>query len=186
MNYISLLNAFEQWCETNCLPSMSQLIWYKLIALFNRCAWSEWVTVDNQRLMVLTGIRNEKTFILYRDKLLDANLFFYEKGKKGSPNRYKINTVNFTVDCTVFPTVKTTVNPTVFPTVEPTDINKLNKTKYYYLILDKYKSQIPTDLNFQNQIHFQNQVMNDELYNLLTREEQIEIINEFWNGWRKK
>lgn len=95
MTYLELINAFEKWLETNYLPSLSQLLWYKLIALFNKARWSEWVIVDNYRLMALLDIRREATFISYRDKLIEAGLFKYEKGKKGSPNKYKICTDNF-------------------------------------------------------------------------------------------
>lgn len=95
MSYIELINAFEKWLETNYLPSLAQLLWYKLIALFNKAGWSEWVTVDNHRLMALLGVKREATFISCRDRLIEAGLFEYQKGKKGSPNRYKICTINF-------------------------------------------------------------------------------------------
>lgn len=95
MSYIELINAFEKWLETNYLPSLAQLLWYKLIALFNKAGWSEWVTVDNHRLMALLGVKREATFISCRDRLIEARLFEYQKGKKGSPNRYKICTINF-------------------------------------------------------------------------------------------
>lgn len=95
MTYIDLINAFEKWLETNHLPSVAQLLWYKLISLFNKAMWSEWITVDNYRLMALLDVKREATFISYRDKLIEAGLFEYKKGKKGSPNRYKICTVNF-------------------------------------------------------------------------------------------
>ena len=114
MTYIDLINAFERWLETNYLPSSAQLLWYKLIFIFNRAGWSEWVTVDNQRLMSIMQMDSEKTLIRCRDKLIENNFFEYEKGKKGVPNRYKILTVNFTVQMTVETTVqmgvKTTVN----------------------------------------------------------------------------
>ncbi len=95
MTYIDLINAFEKWLETNYLPNLTQLLWYKLIALFNKAGWSEWVTVDNYRLMALLDVKREATFISHRDKLIKAGLFEYQKGKKGSPNKYKICTVNF-------------------------------------------------------------------------------------------
>ena len=91
MSYIDLINAFERWCETNYLPISSQLLWYKLISLFNSCGWSEWVVVDNQRLMALLDMKREATFIC-RDRLIKEGLFEYQKGKKGSPNKYKICT----------------------------------------------------------------------------------------------
>lgn len=95
MTYIELINAFEKWLETNHLPSVAQLLWYKLVSLFNKAMWSEWITVDNYRLMALLDVKREATFISYRDKLIEAGLFEYKKGKKGSPNKYKICTVNF-------------------------------------------------------------------------------------------
>lgn len=95
MTYIDLINAFEKWLETNYLQSPAQLLWYKLIALFNKAGWSEWITVDNRRLMALVDIEREATFISWRNKLIEAGLFEYQKGKKGSPNRYKICTYNF-------------------------------------------------------------------------------------------
>lgn len=95
MTYIELINAFEKWLETNYLPGMAQLLWYKLVSLFNKAMWSEWIIVDNYRLMALLDIKREATFISYRDKLIEAGLFEYKKGKKGSPNKYKICTANF-------------------------------------------------------------------------------------------
>ena len=72
MTYIDLINAFEKWLETNYLPSSAQLLWYKLIALFNKAGWSEWITVDNRRLMALVDIEREATFISWRNKLIEA------------------------------------------------------------------------------------------------------------------
>lgn len=95
MSYIDLINAFEIWLETNYLPTSSQLLCYKLFAIFNRCGWAEWISVDNQRLMAIMQIRREATFVDIRNKLLETELFFYKKGKKGSPNQYKINTFIF-------------------------------------------------------------------------------------------
>ncbi len=95
MSYIDLINAFERWLETNYLPSSAQLLWYKLIALFNKAGWSEWVTVDNQRLMAKLNLKREATFVTYRDKLIECGFFEYQKGKKGSPNKYKICTTVF-------------------------------------------------------------------------------------------
>ena len=95
MSYIDLIKAFERWLETNYLPSLAQLLWYKLIALFNNAGWCEWVTVDNQRLMAKLNLKREATFVTYRDKLVECGLFEYQKGKKGSPNKYKICTAVF-------------------------------------------------------------------------------------------
>lgn len=142
MNYIAELNAFDRWLETNYLPALSELLWRKMIALFNRCGWAEWISVDNQRLMGLIQVKREATFIDYRNKLVEAGLIEYQKGKKGSPNRYKLisllevknnNTftsevqtvVNTEVQSVVNPVVQSVVNPVVNPVVKTVDINKL-------------------------------------------------------------
>ena len=90
MNYISEIIAFEQWLETHYLPTSPQLLWYKLINLCNKSGWSEWVQVDNLRLMATTQMGREATLIKARDELIKAGLIEYQKGKKGCPNRYRI------------------------------------------------------------------------------------------------
>ena len=131
MNYIQELNAFERWLETNYLPGNSQLLWYKLVALFNRSGWKEWITVDNQRLMVLIQCKSEKTFIRARDNLIEKGLFVYQKGKKGSPNAYRmisfddLKMAKNTVNQTAFTAVETTGDPPA----ETTDITKQKRNE---------------------------------------------------------
>ena len=168
MTYIDLINAFERWLETNYLPISSQLLWYKLISLFNRCGWSEWVTVDNQRLMSIMQIKNEKTFIKCRDNLIESGLFEYRKGKKGSPNQYKINTVNFTVHSTV----NSTVNNTVKSTVNVTDINRLDK-EIYINLYNKYKEKIEEQPG--RTILIIGEMRKTKEYEMLSLEEQNQI-----------
>ena len=127
MNYLRLIIGFEQWLETNYMPINSQLLWYKLVGLCNRSGWLEWFAVDNQRLMAVMQIRREATFIECRNKLIDAGLIDFKKGKKGSPNKYKINTFK-----TVAQTeVQTEVYTEVQTGVQTVDIYKYkqNKTK---------------------------------------------------------
>jgi hypothetical protein len=111
LEYIKLLNAFYDWCESNYLPPLQQLIWFRLTQIFNSSKWSEWVQVDNRKLMALTQISNEKTFISNRDQLLEKGFFDYVRGKKRCPNKYRI-TDKLTCKFTVNLTVETTANPT--------------------------------------------------------------------------
>lgn len=151
MNYIEEINLFERWLETNYLPISSQLLWYKLMSLCNRCGWSEWVTVDNQRLMAFMQMNSEKTFIRCRDCLVKSGLIEYKKGKKGSPNKYKINTVKNTVQMTAYPTVKTTVETTA-------NVSIINKHKQKQNIKEKINkkeiSEIIEYLNFKLNSHY--------------------------------
>lgn len=126
MNYIAEINAFERWLETHYLPISSQLLWYKLMGICNRSGWSEWVTVDNLRLMAAMQMGREATLIKARDELIKAGLIEYQKGKKGSPNRYRM--LSFTcknvVENEVFQVVESEVYPVVKEVVQSVDIYK--------------------------------------------------------------
>ena len=122
MSYIDLINGFERVCESEALPAASQLLWYKLIYLSNRRGWPEWVQVDNMRLMSVTGIKDEKTLIRSRNKLIELGLFEYKPGKKGCPGKYRIKEETFTG---IFP-----VNmPVNMPVKTPDIIRYKTKTK---------------------------------------------------------
>lgn len=90
MTYIDYLNRFNRWLETNALPASSQLMFYKLLHVFNRAGWPERVGVDNLRLMLLTDTRSEKSAIRARDKLVAAGFITYRRGRKGTPNQYAL------------------------------------------------------------------------------------------------
>ena len=90
MSYIDLLNEFNRWLESNMLPASSQLLYYRLLHVFNRAGWPEHVQLDNLRLMVLTKIRSVATVIRARDQLVEAGFISFIKGKKGEPNRYTL------------------------------------------------------------------------------------------------
>lgn len=143
--------------------------------------WCEWVTVDNQRLMSIMQIKNEKTFIKCRDDLIKASLFDYRKGKKGSPNQYRINTVNFTVNNTVYSTVKSTVNNTA----NVTDINRLDKEKDIYLyFINKYKEQ--NLKKFNEKMKFLREIKDDDKYKELSEDEEIDLINYIFSDVERK
>ena len=141
MSYIDLINGFERVCESEALPAASQLLWYKLIYLSNRRGWPEWVQVDNMRLMSVTGIKDEKTLIRSRNKLIELGLFEYKPGKKGCPGKYRIKEETFTG---IFP-VKMPVNMPVNMPVKTPDIIRY-KTK------TKTKKSISKDIQEKDQV----------------------------------
>lgn len=157
MSYIDLINAFEKWLETNHLPVLAQLLWYKLIHIFNRAGWCEWITVDNRRLMALIDVNREATFISARNKLIESGLFEYQKGKKSCPNKYKICTVNFE-----------SINYS----------KKIGKSDLYSYFLEKYKSN---EKNFTKQIKIISQMRNDEKWEILNADEQLKIQSDIFS-----
>ena len=134
LNYLAEIIAFERWLENNYLTRDAQLLWYRLMYQANKCNWPEWVTVDNLRLMAAMQMSREATFIKVRDDLLKAGLIEYQKGKKGSPNKYRL--IPFTFKNVVKSEVETVVNPVVKSDVE-TVVQQVAET----VDIDKYKTE---------------------------------------------
>lgn len=92
IDYIKQLNGFERWLESHYLPGSAQLLYYKLLSINNMAGWCEWIQVDNQRVMSRCQMSREATLVENRNKLIEAGLIEFQRGKKGSPNKYKICT----------------------------------------------------------------------------------------------
>lgn len=88
MTYIDYLNTFNRWLESNPLPGNAQLLFFRLLNVFNGAGWPEYVRVDTLRLMLMSDSKSEKTARMARDKLIEAGFIAYRKGKKGVPNAY--------------------------------------------------------------------------------------------------
>lgn len=141
-DFIKEMLSFDQRCQVIELSIQARELWRNIFMLHNNAGWPDEITTSNQRLMGRSGIQNEKSFIKYRDELINHGFIEYRKGKKGQPGKYRLkslltfkSTVNndlsvkFTVNPTVNATVNPTVNATVNTTVNPTDIYKLNEKK---------------------------------------------------------
>lgn len=87
MTYIERLNEFNRWLESNALPGNAQLMYFRLLNVFNRAGWPESVQVDMLRLMQLTGCQKDAAFRA-RDRLAETGFISYKKGGKGSPTTY--------------------------------------------------------------------------------------------------
>ena len=118
MTYLDYLNDFHRWLESGTLPGSSQLMYFKLLNVFNRAGWPEYVGVDNLRMMVMIGAESKQAVIRARDKLVESGFVEFQKGKKGSPSRYYLGkgshnvTENVTESVTVSATESVTENVT--------------------------------------------------------------------------
>ena len=91
MNYLKEIVAFESWVELPPLPPNARVLWYQLMFIANKLCWQkEWFQIDNRRLMFHLSIDSEHTFLRARDKLIESGIIEYKKGKKGSPNSYRL------------------------------------------------------------------------------------------------
>lgn len=131
MTYIDLLNDFNQWLESNALPCSSQLMYFRLLNVFNRAGWPEYVQVDNLRMMIMTGVESTHAIVRARDKLVEAGFITFQKGKKGCPNRYylKKQCKNVTISVTESVTENDTISVTESVTTNGTHIKTKTKTK---------------------------------------------------------
>lgn len=93
MTYIEHLNAFNQWLESNTLPVNAQLMFFKLLNVFNKAGWPELVQVDNLRMMSMIGVEDKRSMFRARDQLMEAGIISFKKGTKGKPSQYKLGFV---------------------------------------------------------------------------------------------
>ena len=61
MTYIDYLNDFNRWLESGNLPGGSQLMYFKLLNVFNRAGWPEYVQVDMQSCVITFSTALEKS-----------------------------------------------------------------------------------------------------------------------------
>lgn len=155
-NYVLLNEGFHNWLETNYLPIPSQNLFFKLIHLFNLSGWSEWLAVDNQRMMSLIQTKREQSVIEWRDKLLENNLIVYIKCKKGTPNKYKlndkltfINEAKSVVNSVVQNVVQSEVNSVVEGGVQSVAIYKQNKKNISLTTFEIYEKSGTKDAKKQ-------------------------------------
>ena len=123
MTYIDYLNEFNRWLESNVLPGNAQLMFFKFLDVFNRAGWPEYVQVDNLRLTLMIDASAITTAIRARDKLVEAGFLIYQKGKKGTPNRYSLK------NATISATESATISATESATISATHIKTKTKTK---------------------------------------------------------
>lgn len=153
MAYIDYLNGFNQWLESGTLPIHSQLLYFKLLNVFNRAGWPEYVQVDNLRLMIMAGVTTEKTVIRARDALIDAGFISYQKGRKGVPGKYALNKIHcnyYSVSDSVSDSISDSINDSISDSTNDSHIKTKNKTKNKTKInkkrkIEKEKNIIPPD-----------------------------------------
>ena len=93
MTYLDYLNGFHRYLETGRLGFRAQLLYLKLLHVFNRAGWPAAVRVDNLRLMTMCGNSSEPTAIRARKELIRSGFLTYEPGRKGLPGRYGLSVV---------------------------------------------------------------------------------------------
>lgn len=179
MNYIKQINGFEQWLETNHLSSSAQLLWYKLMNLFNKSGWNEWISVDNQRLMAAIKVSREATLIKVRDELIEAGLIELQKGKKGFPNRYKIK--SFTFKYETENEIQEVAQNEVQEVVQD-EVKSVAKNEVQSVVQNEVKRVVQSvDIYKQNKTK-QNKIEKEKV----KKEKVLVLFERFWEAYPKK
>ena len=89
VNFLQEVTAFEIWLETHELSISAQLLWHKLMHLSSQNEWKE-IIINNVSLMKTMQMGREATLIKIKEELVQAGLIEFAKGKKGSPNCYRM------------------------------------------------------------------------------------------------
>ena len=126
MTYIDYLNDFHRWLESHELPVRAQMLYIKLLHVFNRAGWPELVSVDNLRLMSMIAVESKRAMIHARDALVEAGFLEVRKGKS---NQYRLRSVYDTGDVTEDDTESVTENVTQNVTRNVSEKVPLNKNK---------------------------------------------------------
>ena len=93
MTYIDYLNDFHRWLESDTLPMSAQMLYVKLLHIFNRAGWPETVRVDNLRLMSMLAVSSKQAALRARDALVEAGFLEVQRGRRGCPNQYRLRSV---------------------------------------------------------------------------------------------
>lgn len=115
MKFIDTFNDFSDLMTNEPLPQAAQLLYYKLLNIWNKSGRRDWFFATNQRLAYEIVTSNKQTLIRNRDKLIEVGLIDFKPGKKGCPSKYKIKKIQYLYD-----TINSTINGTVFGTVSGT------------------------------------------------------------------
>lgn len=132
MSYLDFLNSFHRWLKGNYLPGNARLLYYSLLAVFNEAQWPDQVQIDNFRLMSMLDTRTERVAIAARDSLVEAGLIEYSKGKKRSPNAYRLKFTHQKVSESVSESVSVSGSVSVQKTVSHKKKKEKEKESFGY------------------------------------------------------
>jgi len=143
MNYISEINRFYDWLETNQIPKSAIALWHSLMHIANKTGWQNKFTVAISTIESKTGFK--------RSELYDARNILTQKGRiswkqRGGNLSAEYEIYPFCVHNTdAFNYTKSYTSADTIPVTNDTQkdtINKLNSNKLFVIIA---KSEKPID-----------------------------------------
>lgn len=128
MNYITEIKGFYDLVMIKPMSTGQIALWHTLMYINNKCAWTEWFTVPNSTLELLTGLCR-KTIYNARNSLKQSGLIdFRANGTKASSYKM-ISLLYFTQEATQNNAQTYTQDLTQGTTQNTATLNKQNETK---------------------------------------------------------
>lgn len=166
MNYITEINAFNDWLLSNPLPTGAIALWYQIMAINNKAGWADEFTIANLTLQSLTGL-SRQGLDRARNLLIQKGLIEYQKGTSNKAGKYKV--ISF--ECKKIGTVVGTkrAQQEAQGGHSSSTLNKLNKTKLNINSCSSYTraSTLPVD-NVNNVDNFLPRFIEQEFGQMLS------------------
>lgn len=147
MDYLKEILAFEKWLETNPdVPPTAQALWYKLMAVNNKCYWQEWFQCANTRLMGMMNISSDKTLSAARVLLVEKMRIYYHEGSNRKiAGRYSI------IPLVQYSTVKNTVEKEIdIPQESLTiEVSTVKNTVEMGALINKTETNITNEIKLE-------------------------------------
>ncbi len=128
MNYIKQINTFYELLPTNPISANSQVLYFALLNINNRCNWKKDFSVANSTLMSLTSL-SMSALQRARNGLIQKGYIEYKKGKGNNSGTYLI--VNFEQQSEQQSEQQIEQQSEQQTDNKVNTLNKLNKTKQY-------------------------------------------------------
>ena len=129
MNYISEINNFYDWLETNSMPKSAIALWNALMHINNKAGWIETFEVAISTLELKTGFKRSELFEARNILLQKGRIEWYSRGGNLCASyriiQFSVHNTDTSTNTNTFSVHNTDTKPTQTGT-----INKLNKTKH--------------------------------------------------------
>ena len=88
LNYIRLLNTFNNIARSKGISPYATLLYYKVLDIWNSAGRPKEVAITNQRLIVELQLNSDKPLYKLRKELEQEHIIGYIRGFKGVPGKY--------------------------------------------------------------------------------------------------
>lgn len=85
--YIDYLENFSLWLEANYISPKAQLLYMRILMVFNKVEFPESIQLSNYKIMDMLS-SSMTTVSKAREELIENGFITYEPGKRGKPSKY--------------------------------------------------------------------------------------------------